>query len=460
MSSIKIVGLGGGSLYFTYFLPELPLVKGLAGSEVVLYDLDVEKATRMAAMGQRLADAVGTRLTIRAAATLEDALDGADFAVSSIGGSGADVGKDVYYSYYHQADMHIPAKYGICQIIGDTCGPAGMMMALRSVPVYMNICREMEKRCPKALLLNHSNPMAVLMRAMHKYTSVRATGVCHGVQAGVNDVAALLGLPAEELDCLWIGTNHYYWFTRVAHRGVDLTRKVCELAASRPVPPGTEMCHALSQAYGHRIVYRSDDHIIEFYPYPSRCADPAKLPPALLDSARKHGFEPGSPMPERTAPDPATRTAFLAQYQEILDKAAPAAKLSNSYTGEGTAALIETLAGAGRAVCIANVANQGAIPNLPADAEVEVQAVVDSFGARPVYMGPAPRVLKGILEKRFAWHELVADAAVKGDRNAALQALLTDEMAILPDQAKAMLDELLEASRPLLGQFFERSRIA
>jgi alpha-galactosidase len=454
MPSVKIVCLGGGSLYFSWFLPELPLAKGLEGSEIVLYDIDVEKTTRMAAMGQRLADTVGMRMTVRAAATLDDALDGADFAVSSIGGSGADIGKDVYYSYYHQADMHIPAKYGICQIIGDTCGPAGMMMALRSIPVYMNICRQMERRCPKALLLNHSNPMAVLMRAMHKYTSVRATGVCHGVQEGINDVAALLNVPAMELDCLWIGTNHYYWFTRIAHKGVDLTQKVSELASAAPVPAGTEMCHRLSEAYGHRIVYRSDDHIIEFYPYPARCTDPSRLPPELLESARKHGFEPGSPMPVRTEPDTATRVAFLTQYQEILNKAKPAEQLSDSFTGEGTAALIEALANSRRMVCIANVANQGAIPNLPADAEVEVQAVVDSFGARPIYMGPAPRVLKGILEKRFAWHELVADAAVKGDRNAALQALLIDEMSIQPDQAAAMLDELLAASRPLLPQFF------
>jgi alpha-galactosidase/6-phospho-beta-glucosidase family protein len=107
-----------------------------------------------------------------------------------------------------------------------------------------------------------------------------------------------------------------------------------------------------------------------------------------------------------------------------------------------------------RRVCIANLANRGAIPNLPDHAEVEVEAVTDSRGVRPIHMGDAPLVLKGLLEKRFVWQELVADAAAKGDRNLALQALLVDEMAIWPDKAEAMLDELLEASRPLLPAFF------
>jgi len=106
-----------------------------------------------------------------------------------------------------------------------------------------------------------------------------------------------------------------------------------------------------------------------------------------------------------------------------------------------------------RQVCILNLANGSSIPNLPATAEVEVVAVTDSAGARALTMDEAPLVLKGILEKRFVWHELVVDAEVKGDRNAALQALLIDEMAIPPRDAESMLDELLAASADLLPQF-------
>ena len=110
-----------------------------------------------------------------------------------------------------------------------------------------------------------------------------------------------------------------------------------------------------------------------------------------------------------------------------------------------------------RPTYIVNVANQGAITNLPATAEVEVEAVTDSSGVRPVVMGEAPTLLKALLEKRFVWHELVADAAVTGDRTKALQAMLIDEMAIIPEKARSMLDELLKASRDLLPQFFPRT---
>ncbi len=253
MASKKIVGLGSGSLYFCGeygSLALMPLAEGLAGSEIVLYDIDGEKNRRMAAMAQRLADQAGTRMKVRAAADLDDALDGADFAVSSIGGSGADVGRDVYWSYYHQADVHIPGKYGIQQIVGDTGGPAGMMMALRSIPVYLNICRHMERRCPRAILFNHSNPMAALMRAIHKYSSIAAIGVCHGVQSGIYAVADMLNLPADELDCLWIGTNHYYWFTRIAHKGQDLTEKVMRLAFGPTPPVRGEACRRCPPAPG------------------------------------------------------------------------------------------------------------------------------------------------------------------------------------------------------------------
>ena len=122
--------------------------------------------------------------------------------------------------------------------------------------------------------------------------------------------------------------------------------------------------------------------------------------------------------------------------------------------GEGIATVIGSVATGKRQVCVANIANQGCIPYLPPTAEVEVEAVTDSCGVRGLQMGEAPLHLKGILEKRFVWQEFVADAAVKGDRNLALQALMLDEMAILPDQAEAMLDELLNASRDLLPQFY------
>ena len=451
--NIKIACLGGGSLYFPRVLADLALANEVAGSEVVLYDIDAEKAELMAGAGRRLAQAAGTGLRVRATADLDDALDAAGFAVTSIGGSGAEVTRNVYGSWYHNADMHIPAKYGIHQVIGDTAGPAGMMMGLRSIPAYMHICERMESRCPDAILLNHSNPMAAIMRAMHKYSSITSIGICHGVQGGIAAAAQLLDVPAGELECRWIGTNHYYWFTSVRHHGQDLLPELMTRTGERTAPEAHTMSADLSAAYGHRIVYPDDGHIIEFYPFAAQVSGQQALPYSLAESARNHGYDAAQPMPEREPASSQVRAEFLAEYARILDAVELPERLDEGIHGEGLARLIGAIATGRRQVCILNLANGSAIPNLPANAEVEVEAVTETAGARALTMGEAPQVLKGILEKRFVWQELVADAAVKGDRNTALQALLMDEMAIPPRQAQLMLDDLLAASADLLPTF-------
>lgn len=453
MTAKKIVCLGAGSLYFKRAVGDLLVSEDLSGSELVMFDLVTEKSERVAAMGQRLAQEAGTGWSVRAADSLADALDGADFAISSIGGSGAGINQRVYDSYHHNADVRIAAKYGIRQIIADTAGPGAMMMALRSIPAYIEICREMEKRCPNAILFNHSNPMAVLCRAMHKYTSLNVIGVCHGVQGGIREVAGILELPMTELDCLWIGTNHYYWLTRVVHRGRDLYPELMARTEKQPPPAHSQLSHQLSQIYGKRILYSPDDHIVEFYPFLAQTQGGVEgLPESLVEEAIKR-FPDDMVCDGPPKVTPEVRTAFFEQYQKLLDGAGLPDAPSDPLTGEGIGAILGAITHGRRQVCIANIANNGCIPNLPATAEVEVEAVTDSCGVRGLQMGEAPLHLKGILEKRFVWHELVADAAIKGDRNLALQALLLDDVAVLPDKAERMLDELLAASKDLLPQF-------
>ncbi|MBI3948001.1 MAG: hypothetical protein HY321_18945 [Armatimonadetes bacterium] len=454
MPDKKIACLGGGSGYFARALGDLAITAGLAGSEVVLYDIDREKAEVMGRHGARLAGLSGTGLRVRVADGLADALDGADFAITSIGGSGKSVGS-VYGTGIHRQDVVIPAKYGVYQVVGDTGGPAGMMMGLRSIPIYLNICREMEKRCPDAVLFNHSNPMAVLCRAMVKYSGINVIGICHGVQEGIEPLAELLGVPPEELEVVWIGTNHYHWFTRVRHRGKDMYPEVWRRIAKRGPARGALLSQKLSEIYGHHIAYQHDSHILEFYPYLSRLPSWESIPygfasPRYAEWGTDKG-EAGPPVSEAEA-----RALRQAQLQEIADGLAKQdlpAKASSPLTGEGLGSLIEAIAVGRRQLHIVNIPNRGVVPNLPEHALLEVEAVTDSCGVRGVYAGEAPLSLLGILQKRIAWQELVVEAGVKGDRNLALQALLLDEMAVLPEQAEAMLDELLAASRSLLPQF-------
>jgi len=441
-------------MYFAHVVKYIPIAKPLAGSEVVLYDIDEEKLRRMAAMAQRLADEAGSGVSVRGTLDLADAVDGADFAIGAIGGAGADASRSVSESYYHQADVRIPAKYGIRQVIGDTGGPAGMMMAFRSVAAYLNIYREMEKRCPSVIVFNHSNPMAVICRAMQKYTGIKTYGICHGVQAGRARAAEILGIPSAELECVWVGTNHYYWFTRLTHRGRDVYPEFRRRLRERGRDGNDRIANDLSEIYGYAITYASDDHIVEFYPFlkgAPGCL--GALPEHLAESARRHGYDATAPMPDGPDRSPEARKAFFEFYRKALDAVTLPDRLGDPATGEAVVPLLCDIVTGRRNVHIVNTANEYAVPNLPSHAVLEVEAVSDSCGLRGVRMDEAPPALKGMLEKRIAWQEAVADAAVTGDRRLALQALMLDETAIWPVQAREMLEELLQASRGLLPQF-------
>lgn len=455
MPSKKIVCLGGGSGYFARALSDIVIMPGLAGSEITLYDIDLEKAEIMAKHGSRLAQESGLGMKIRACKTLEDAIDGADFAVSSIGGSGASLG-GVYSTSAHIQDLLIPAKYGIYQVVGDTGGPAGMMMGLRSIPIYINICKQMEKLCPNVIFMNHSNPMAVLCRAMSKYTNIRQViGVCHGVQIGIIRVANMLGIDPHELDCVWIGTNHYHWFIRIYHKGQDIYPKVRNMMAERKNPSGEMMTQKLSSIYGYQIVYPPDDHAFEFYPYTARLSKPEDVPYGFGEEMKEKYAHLEKIASIKITEEEAKlqRQNQLREFEARLNDISLPSEPSDPLTGEGLGSLIEAIALGRRQVQIVNIANNGVVPNLPDYANLEVEAVTDSCGVRGIYVGEAPISLKGLLERRIAWQELVVDAGVKGDKNLALQALILDEMTILPEKAEQMLSELLHASKDLLPQF-------
>ncbi len=454
MASTKIACLGAGSIYFARALPDLALVPGIAGSEVTLYDIDGDKAEIMARFGQAMAERSGTGLRVRATGTLSDAIDGAAFVVTSIGGSGASSG-GVYGTGYHMKDVLIPAKYGVYQVVGDTGGPAGMMMGLRSIPIYLEICRELEKRSPEAIVLNHSNPMAPLCRAMVKYTSIRVIGVCHGVQHGIMHLASRLGVSPYELETTWIGTNHYHWFLSIRHRGRDVYPEVRRLMAESAPSPGRVMTQKLSQVYGFAIVYPEDDHIIEFYPFMTHVRPGEPLPYGL--DLHLGGFNFDSVVDDRQPPPEERQRRHVADLQELaesLEEIELPEAPSDGLTGEGLGRLIESIALGRRDVFVVNIENRGVVPNLPSYANLEMEGVTDSQGVRGIHVGEAPLSLMGLLTKRIAWQELVADAAAQGDAQLALQALLLDETAIVPEKAEAMLGELLAASRPMLPLFF------
>jgi len=456
MPAKKIACIGGGSLHFPRIVAAMVAHGELSDSEMVMYDLVQSKADHVAAKGQQLALQAGHGWTVRSGTELAETLDGADFVLTSIGGSGGGVALSVYGSYYHRADMHISAKYGLYQVIGDTCGPAGMMMALRAIPPYVEACQAMETYCPQAVLLNHTNPMAPICRAMRKYSSIQAVGVCHGVENTTDRVAHELGLPPEELQFVWCGTNHYYWILRVTHHGRDITADAFAKVTGPPPEDETDtLWRELSAVYGYIVGIPSGNHLIEFYPWATRVRGQEEQADDLVQTARNHSFDDREPMPTREEPSEEDLAKRDEQFRSSVNgQELPPPDATKSIAIEPIDEMVSAIARGSRETFTVNIPNEGIYPNLPAEALVEVEAVTDSRGFRGVQVGNCPRVLKGMLEKRFTWHDLIADAAVNGDRQAALQAMLLDEMALSPSQNRALLEELLEASRDRLPRFF------
>ena len=461
---MKIACIGGAGYYFLRPISDICVTPELDGCTISIYDLDLDRAKLMAITANRLSREAGATVTAEAASTLENAVQDADFVITSIGGAGATGSTGYYDSPVHLGDKVICARHGVPQVVGDTAGPAAMMAAFRSVPIHMEICRAIEKHAPNAILLNHANPMAVLCRAMNQHANLRCViGICHGVQEGIAHVADILKVNAKELECIWIGTNHYYWFTRLRHRNRDVLPDLWRQVAAAKPKAGTEMCHDLSMIYRHWIVYPSDDHVIEFYPYTASANDIRSLPYGLSENVfveRQLPILDGDVcLDDLATNDQAdSRLDILTRYEARLNQTTLPVNAEDPITGEGTGRLIADMVMGRRNVHICNIPNRGAIPNLPADALVEVEAITDSMGVRPVYAGHAPPVLEAILRKRFAWQQLVVDAAMGCDRHLALQAMLVDESALPPDRSRALLDELLAHNADHLDERWDRTR--
>ena len=455
---MKISCLGGGGLYFVRPLADFALTAEMRGSTIVLYDIDHERAELMAKTARRFSRETGARLRLRVAKNLTEAVDGSDFVLTSIGGAGASGNAGYYSSPVHLGDKLICSQHGVPQVVGDTAGPAAMMAAFRSIPIHMKICRAMEKHAPGALLLNHANPMAALCRAMEKYSDVPCVvGICHGVQNGIANAARILGIPGDELETVWIGTNHYHWFTRMRHRGKDVIPRFRQCVRRLKAKPEHQMTTALSEVYGHWLVYPEDDHLIEFYPYLTQ-TDQNNLPFALDDNyyakpvqALYSGKETLANL--RQQDQTVSRKQMLKDYAASLARVELPDEPESETTAEGTARLITDIAAGRRRVHICNVPNRGAVPNLPAEAVLELEAVTDSAGVRPVHAGTAPPALELMLRQLITWQELVVDAAVTGDRRLALQAMQVDACAIPPQRAEKMLKALMANSRGMLPTF-------
>jgi len=447
---VRVTIIGGGSYQWSpKLMADLLTMPSLAGADLMLMDIDPVPLPKMEALFHRLNDAVGAKASVSTTTDRRRALEDADFVVVTVSTGG-------FASM--AVDLDVPAAYGIRQSVGDTVGPGGINRSLRNVPVLAGIAHDVEEICPDAWLLNITNPMTCLTRAVTRETSLKAVGLCHEIANFCWGVALAFGQPWEAVQPTFSGVNHFPIVTALTIAGDDGLEMLRDLVAemggadSLAPAPGAEPAEPYSQLDFVRrnalkltlldrfgaIPAAGDRHIAEFMPW------------ALTEESgwgESWGIEltPISRREEHQA-------GFIRDVDGWLDGTKT---LEAWQSGELVAPVIDSLLTGTRRDVPLNLPNAGQCPDLPADAVVEGMCVVDGEGMRGRDAARVPPPFAQLLQRHVAVQELTVEAALSGDRRTTLAAFALDPLAGRGDfrAVEAMVDDLLAGTAAWLPQF-------
>ncbi len=431
---MKIALLGAGSLFFEGVIIEIARTPELHGAEIVLYDIDKTRMDLIEQVGQRINAHFKADFKIHSTLDRAKALDGADAAIASIGVHGP-------AQQWHRKDVEAVAKFGIMQTTGDTVGPSGLSQGLRIIPIFVDLARDMERYCPHAHLLNHSNPMGAICRAVTKATSISTIGYCHNVAGGMATFAKVLGVDKSELDVVVAGVNHMIWLLEMRHKGKDVYPEFKKRFLAQEPVPTRFFTRELLDITGLYMV-GGDRHIVEFFPHARRPTIPAEIPYQMdwrADMIKKNLLS-----------DELTKGSA-----ELAQRASGKIPLSihEEISPEAMGLQIKALLRGPDKIHILNVPNNGAVTNLPPWAVIEMKSVIGMQGAKPVVVGELPAVAARWTLAQIYAHELLVDAAIEGSREKAIQAVASDPMIRDFQEARAVLDAMIVAQEGRLDRF-------
>jgi len=426
---VRIVFIGGASMtWMPSFAHDILACQTLAGSTVVLMDIDGEHLHTMKKYIERMVRENKADLRIKITTDRAAALSGADYVVTTFGPGGHE---------YWKEDIAIALRYGIQEPAGMSVGPGGLMQGLKGIPTIVEIAEDMENLCPSARLFNYTNPMSSLTLAVNRYSSIQVVGVCPGIYMYVDRIGRLLGLPPDELHFIAGGVNHMNWLIEVKHDGKDVLAEYRERAKDAALDPISRTLYDLFAAWP----VPNDVHTAEFVPYfVGKGRDIEKQYNLSHDYIERR-------IEKRKLVWKAIEVAALGE----------GPLLKGEYESqERVEFMIQSIEFNEQRVIYLNVINNGAIYNVLPWACVEVPVVVDRYGFHPVAIGALPPGATAITNLAAAVQDLTVEAAIKGDRQLALQALALDPLSYTLDldEIEKMLDEMLEASRPVLPRFF------
>jgi alpha-galactosidase len=254
----KITFIGAGSAVFTRnLLGDIMTYPELDGSSICLMDIDEGRLQAVDALARKMVAQQGSRITIESTADRREALRGADYVIITIQVGGLDA---------YALDIEIPKKYGVEQCVGDTLGPGGVFRGLRHLAVIEEICRDLEELSPDALILQYTNPMAIICWAVSALSPIRTVGLCHSVQGTSRQLARYAGVPYDEVTYWVAGINHVAWFLRFERNGEDLYPILREKMAEPEIYGEEPTRFELMRHFGY-FVTESSGHASEYYPY-------------------------------------------------------------------------------------------------------------------------------------------------------------------------------------------------
>ncbi|MEN9934230.1 MAG: hypothetical protein RLZZ387_809 [Chloroflexota bacterium] len=467
----KITFIGAGSTVFAKnLMGDILSYPELADSTLTLFDINEERLSTSKVVAHNLARRLEVSPTIEATTDRRRALEGADYAICMIQVGG--------YKPGTVTDFEIPKKYGLRQTIADTLGIGGIMRGLRTIPVLLDMCHEMEEVCPDVTFLQYVNPMAMNCWAIGRATKIKTVGLCHSVQGTAEELAIDIGVPIEDINYICAGINHMAFYLKFEKNGQDLYPLIRKVAEEGREPAGNRVRYEMFRRLGY-FVTESSEHFSEYTPwfikrdrpeliekfnipldeYIRRCevqiAEWGDMRQALespepdaLERYERSRFEARMKWLEELNPERAAHER--AEWEEVQRTS----KVRRSH--EYGSLIIHSLETGQPRVVYGNVPNNGLIDNLPQGCCVEVPVLVDKSGLQPTKIGSIPPHLAAMMQTNVNVQSLVVEAALTGKREHIYHAAMLDphtaaELSL--DQIWSLVDELIEAHGDLLPQY-------
>ena len=431
MTTITFIG-AGSTIFARNLLGDILGRPELADSTIRLFDIDAERLETSELVAHKVVEAVGAPARIEATTDRRQAFDGVDHAINMIQVGG--------YQPCTVTDFEVPKKYGLRQTIADTLGIGGIMRGLRTIPVYLDICRDLEEvAADDVTLLNYTNPMSMLCMAAHRASTIRTVGLCHSVQHTSAGLAKDIDVPIEDITYLSAGINHMSFFVKFERDGEDLYPLLRKVIEDGRVPTWNQVRYDVMRHFGY-FVTESSEHFAEYVPWYIKRDRPDVIERLNI---------PLDEYPRRCEAQIGSWEADKARLEAGGDFEV---KASEEY-GSGIIAAIET---GQPTVIYGNVRNDGLIDNLPPDCAVEVPCLVDRNGIQPTHVGALPPQLAALIMTNVNVQQLTVEAALTGRRDHVYHAAMLDPHTaaeLTPDEIVSLVDDLIEAHGSWLPQF-------